>query len=447
MPQARKVPAVALGNRSPFRRGPYPRPTDLSGLLLWHDADRGLWDATSGGNSVGQDDAQIARWDDQSSNGYHSTQSTSANRPRYDAIRRAVCSCLGPSATSPQQNLVPSGSLSFGGQAFSAFWVIAPTSSKGNGGSFQALSQSAGTNWNVCLPSGGANATALSVYNGSFVSTGAIPYAGQFQLLGIVGTAANLIGWVNRTKTTGTALSSGSIQPTAFLGFAGQYPCDSSVRDIIIYNRALSDGEVRNVLYPYSLTRGVPIDSAGLLACDGDSITAGVGAALNRGWPQYLNLPFGVRRRVTAQSGIGIATASSNAATSLDPLLVSGQRNVLAIWIGTNDISIGTSGSSIYSSLTSYITARRSAGWDKIAVFTTIKRSSFSGSTETQRQAYNSAIVGNAAGADAVIDVASLAEFGDPANTTYVFDGIHPTAAGYRATAALANQPLNLLFA
>jgi hypothetical protein len=56
-------------------------PSSLSGLQLWLDATKGLFDATSGGNPVTTDGSSVARWEDQSGSGYHVTQATSANRP------------------------------------------------------------------------------------------------------------------------------------------------------------------------------------------------------------------------------------------------------------------------------------------------------------------------------------------------------------------------------
>lgn len=56
-------------------------PADISGLQLWLDATTGLFDATSGGSPVTADGSAVARWEDQSGNGRHFTQSTSLNRP------------------------------------------------------------------------------------------------------------------------------------------------------------------------------------------------------------------------------------------------------------------------------------------------------------------------------------------------------------------------------
>jgi hypothetical protein len=56
-------------------------PSDISGLQLWLDATTGLFDATSGGSAVTTDGSAVARWEDQSGNGRHATQTTSNNRP------------------------------------------------------------------------------------------------------------------------------------------------------------------------------------------------------------------------------------------------------------------------------------------------------------------------------------------------------------------------------
>ena len=56
-------------------------PSDIAGLQLWLDATTGLFDATSGGNAVTTDGSAVARWEDQSGNGRHATQTTLNNRP------------------------------------------------------------------------------------------------------------------------------------------------------------------------------------------------------------------------------------------------------------------------------------------------------------------------------------------------------------------------------
>jgi len=69
-----------LNRRGFFGAKPFS-PSDISGLQLWLDATTGLFDATSGGSEVTTDGSSVARWEDQSGNGRHATQTTSNNRP------------------------------------------------------------------------------------------------------------------------------------------------------------------------------------------------------------------------------------------------------------------------------------------------------------------------------------------------------------------------------
>lgn len=55
-------------------------PSSITGLQLWLDATTGLFDATSGGSPVTTNASAVARWEDQSGNARHATQSTSGFR-------------------------------------------------------------------------------------------------------------------------------------------------------------------------------------------------------------------------------------------------------------------------------------------------------------------------------------------------------------------------------
>jgi hypothetical protein len=56
-------------------------PLDVANMTLWLDATTGLFDATTGGSAVTADASAVARWEDQSGNARHFTQSTSNDRP------------------------------------------------------------------------------------------------------------------------------------------------------------------------------------------------------------------------------------------------------------------------------------------------------------------------------------------------------------------------------
>ena len=60
---------------------PMKSPDQISNLVLWLDANSGVFDATSEGNVVTTNGSSVARWEDQSGNGYHLIQNSATNRP------------------------------------------------------------------------------------------------------------------------------------------------------------------------------------------------------------------------------------------------------------------------------------------------------------------------------------------------------------------------------
>jgi hypothetical protein len=60
-------------------------PDSISNLELWLDGTTGFYDATTGGNVITANNTSIARWEDQSSNSNHATQSTVNDQPLYQS--------------------------------------------------------------------------------------------------------------------------------------------------------------------------------------------------------------------------------------------------------------------------------------------------------------------------------------------------------------------------
>lgn len=119
------------------RRMRHLKPREIQGCTLALDASiaTSLYDATSGGSLVAADGA-VARWEDQSGNGNHVTQGTSANRPLRrvaarggsDALQknaatatRMATASFYPSAGSADVSIV-SVSLAVSGSAYSTAW-------------------------------------------------------------------------------------------------------------------------------------------------------------------------------------------------------------------------------------------------------------------------------------------------------------------------------------
>lgn len=101
--------------------------------------------------------------------------------------------------------------------------------------------------------------------------------------------------------------------------------------------------------------------------------------------------------------------------------------NVVVLWIGTNDLGAGMSAVDAHTALVALVDWYRANGASQIAVATVLPRS-FSPDVagfEARRTAFNGLLHGDAAGADAVVDVAAdpaIGDAGDEFDTTYYMD-------------------------
>lgn len=410
-----------------------PSPSDLSGLTIW---TKGEVQSLVTGGAQATDGQTVATWKDQSGNSNDLTSGSCV----YDATKGCVVSAMGGNQffTAP--------AVAVNSHAFSLFFIVeisslrAPVIATGALGSFRFWAEVAS---DVINEYSDITAGALSTYDGSFHVSSVIPFAPSRCLIGFVGDATAMRLYVNGTLTSVAALGASTHNFVTLLGAAATntYPCQGAVKDLIYYNRALSDAEVQSTLVPYSWTRGVPRMYAGQCVFDGDSITQGYQSTVNRGWTQDLTLPANVRLRNFAQSSATLATLMSQAASVIDPVRIAGDINVLCIFAGTNDIFVNSvAQATVYANLVSYCQTRRAAGWN-VVVFTCLPRG---GTTAT---VYNADIRANwPTFADGMVDVVSDSRLSDSTNTTYFnADGIHLNNTGYAVLAGLA-MPVLLPF-
>ena len=264
-------------------------------------------------------------------------------------------------------------------------------------------------------------------------------------LVGFVGNSnGSVTVWVNGSSTNVASIYDAATTLTwAYLLSDGANPSQAAFKDVLIYNAALTSANV-STLFSYAQTRGVAASYAANLMCDGDSLTYGYGSRANRSYPSQLGLSSSIQVWNLGLAGQTMASMVTVAATLVDPNFVSGQTNVLVIWGGTNDLFGGTAPATVYADLSSYISARCSAGWNKIAVLTCLPRT---GDNETNRATYNSLITANTAGADVVVDVASNSDLSNDTNGTYFYtDDTHLTAAGYAIVAGMVSSAIDGYF-
>lgn len=195
---------------------------------------------------------------------------------------------------------------------------------------------------------------------------------------------------------------------------------------------------------------------------EGDSITAGVLVTVAQTFPVLLGkrtlASWNIRNGAVSGSTTTTITQSSRPANNL-AFLAESSTKALALWIGTNDLSLTTDTPAVvFGRLTTYINARKAEGFNKIALYTTMPinaadptLAALSGTAthETRRLVYNQLIrdsVGTLA--NAVVDVGAHPILGNVANTTnptWFPDGIHLSAAAYEIVANLSTPVLTAL--
>jgi lysophospholipase L1-like esterase len=181
--------------------------------------------------------------------------------------------------------------------------------------------------------------------------------------------------------------------------------------------------------------------AAGLVVCDGDSMTAGFGLQPSEFYPTVLATSLGGAWTVdnTAVTGRNIQQMIDAAPASVDTQYGNPGSNTVVILGGSNDVATGTSAATILSRLATYTSARRGVGW-RVFVGTIPPNGSLSGAQETARQTVNSTIRSNLATyGDGLVDFAADSRLDDALDTTYYFEGdrLHWTAAGAAAAAEL----------
>jgi lysophospholipase L1-like esterase len=186
----------------------------------------------------------------------------------------------------------------------------------------------------------------------------------------------------------------------------------------------------------------------------GDSITAG--QSLNPGeyWPPAASARIrggNVKQFNKAASGRKIADLVSTYATEIKANYSATVINLLSVFIGTNDLNTNTNvgvGATYAAALFAYLDTVKADG-PLVIVWTVPKSTALSGQKETERQAYNAAIVDPVTGviatgrAHAVIRTDLMAEFQASANTTWLLDGTHPTALTCQAMGAAYAKAAN----
>lgn len=172
----------------------------------------------------------------------------------------------------------------------------------------------------------------------------------------------------------------------------------------------------------------------GVLVQAGDSIAVGLGADGFAAF-DHLNLGGDIALHNVSVSGRVMADGFAYMRWEMASILPDHTLPyVLLIEQGTNDLGRGTSAETLYDTASSFVASAKAAGF-YVVLNTILPRSdaAWNNSKEGERVRYNNLVRLNAAGADAINDVAADVGLGDgtnPARSIYYSDGLHLTQAG-----------------
>ncbi len=185
-----------------------------------------------------------------------------------------------------------------------------------------------------------------------------------------------------------------------------------------------------------------------VLLFDGDSVSRGSGVAdADSPSHQIAHLIDGpVRILNVAVPGQPVSASLADFPVTVAPHFdPNGRANIIAFHGGDNDIAGGRTAAQAYDSLRRYIAIAHAQGW-KVIVSNELGRPDWTDAQQAELAEYNRLELGNAAGADAVIDYASMPGMSDLAGRErsglYGPDHVHPSARGYGLLADLLRDAI-----
>ncbi len=189
------------------------------------------------------------------------------------------------------------------------------------------------------------------------------------------------------------------------------------------------------------------------IVCEGDSNTIGASTAIAAATLRYSDH---IARSFPASTVHNVGTGGAQAsdvlpegATQVDPLFnPAADINVAMLLIGANDLQAGEAAASIYGEISTWTTARQAAGF-QVMLQTYFEVGYTQAGADAEHALLNAAILGNAAGADAVCDLTTHASLNRPKHERYRRQqtvSVHLTIHGYAAVATMQIAALSALF-
>lgn len=374
---------------------------------------------------------------DSSGSGNNCTQGTGANQPTINTAGVSGRTICFESGNGVQRYMNFPAGVTFSTQNFGVIFVMDTLYSANSNSSylcdFTSVSNAFSLNFNSGSPAGKLGVP------GHGSSNQYVPWGTQ--MVGFTGAAGGSNFIFSNVFTSSGAIASASPAGGVLNCYGSNtFNPSTNLYMVLVYNRTLLQADIDQIYsYAQATYKVYGTSSYMLLGGVGDSLTAGfVASAYNGlGWmnqwltanPTYTAYNFAI-------------TGSKIAALAVPDTIYSASptKRICFIWSGTNDNATGTAGTWVagaLSSLSSYVSARRTTGW-KCVTATMLPRTGgvTNASFETDRQTFNTALTTNAGGiyGDAISNIggdATIGQAGDQTNLTYYMnDAIHLNQAG-----------------
>lgn len=394
------------------------------------------WRADTGITITG---AGVSKWDDQSGNGHHLTQTVDADRPVVVTIDSLDSIFFNNKHMNMPVGLVADKrassifmcyrTIDTGTQSYVHFGILE---------SDLALYQVAGP--------------ILNKFDGSVRSSG-IDMGTSVESAGLVNGASVGTMYSGRESTELLVAGAGDTSGGGFVGLWDDTLFElqnTHIYEIAIYSAAVSESVRNSVLDYFSETYGALSRTEDTyIVYIGDSLTEGseLPSPQDDCYPEVLARLHTNQHKQTnlGNGGDFIQVIAADPSTYITALTnqAAYDTRFAVLWAGTNDINGARSSAQVIADLDSFISQVRSADANSVIVGCTITpREDFTAGEETIRLAVNVHILG-AMDTDRTVDLASVSELSDSNDVTYYkIDGIHHNVAGTDIVAVTVNAVL-----
>lgn len=250
---------------------------------------------------------------------------------------------------------------------------------------------------------------------------------------------------ISRAKTTTAAarirLSTDTVGGATYYG---RY----RLLGMAIYNSAVSQADGDTINSSLKTAIGVSRTYPYRVVFGGNSIVEGYYATKLRGLVSQLTLTKNGEVFNCGVNGQTLNTEKTNRIARFSNVYTASYPTIFFCQGGTNDLQASDTAVNVYTYATTLTSYLKGLGY-KVVICTILPRANFSGAQETERQSYNTAVIGNAAAADLVLDLNADPIMGgaqsQASNTTYFIDGVHPTTPGHGVQGGLFTTALQTI--